>query len=65
MRRFASFSATILISFSTVAQDVDIDLSLEDGISIDTQQWYENPVVWVGVVLIMGFILIITRRKRA
>lgn len=43
------------------AQDVDIDIG-SDGISIDTEQWYENPVVWVAGVVAVVLIVFLSRR---
>ena len=65
MLRITSALTLSLLTAYTYAQDVDVDLSLEDGLSISTQQWYENPVVWVAGIILLVFILILTRRKRA
>ena len=64
--KLASFTAlTLLTSVVTYAQDVDIDIS-SDGISIDTEQWYENPIVWVGgIVLLVLLIVLISRSRKA
>lgn len=55
--------AVALLSFRAFAQDLDVDLSLEDGLSISTQQWYENPIVWVGAVLLVILFAVLVRRR--
>lgn len=61
MKRFFSLLALAFLSFSAIAQDLDIDIG-SDGISIDTEEWYENPIVWVGAVLVIILIVLLSRR---
>ena len=57
---YATLAATLL-SLSATAQDLDIDIS-SDGISISEGEWYENPIVWVGGVLVLILIVLLSRR---
>ncbi|OAV44581.1 hypothetical protein [Lewinella sp. 4G2] len=53
--------AVVLTTSSLRAQDVDISLD-GDGLSINTEQWYENPIVWVGFVLLLVVLFFALRR---
>ena len=56
MLRFTSGLAALLISATASAQiDVDIDLG--------QPEWYENPYLWVGVVVLLIIVLLVTRRR--
>ena len=61
MKRISSFLALAFLSFSAIAQDLDIDIG-KDGISVDTNEWYENPIVWVAAVLVLILIVLLSRR---
>ncbi|MEM7574243.1 MAG: hypothetical protein AAF433_15160 [Bacteroidota bacterium] len=54
------FTALILAAFSLTlaAQDALID------IDIDSQEWYENPYLWLGVAAFVVIVLLITRKKK-
>ena len=47
-------------SCTAFAQDVDISLD-GDGLSIDTEQWYENPLVWAGFILLIVVLVLVSR----
>ena len=54
----------LLSSRYVSAQELDVDIS-SDGISIDTRHWYENPLVWVGIILVVLLIVFLSRGARA
>ena len=47
----------LLLSATAQAQDALID------IDIDKNEWYENPILWVGVGLFFVLLIVLTRRK--
>ena len=53
-------AAALLTTISLRAQDVDISLD-SDGLSIDTEQWYENPLIWAGFVLLLVVLVLVSR----
>lgn len=59
--RTLSLTATLLLATcALVAQDnplIDID--------IDKTEWYENPILWVGVAAFFIILIVVTRRKPA
>lgn len=48
--------ATLTTTLAT-AQDALID------IDIDKTEWYENPILWVGVGAFFILLIVLTRRK--
>ena len=54
--KFMVLFAALFMNFSAFAQlDVDIDLGKE--------QWYENPLVWVGVAAFLLILVLLLRKK--
>lgn len=53
--------AVSLLSLSAAAQGLDIDIS-SDGISINKEEWYENPLIWIGAVLVLILVVVLSRR---
>ena len=57
--------ATAITSLALTAQDLDIDIS-KDGISIDSKEWYENPIFWViGLLVLILIVVLVTRTSKA
>ena len=57
-----SLLATAAVLLSTLARaqgDALID------IDIDKTEWYENPILWVGVAAFFIILIVMTRRKAA
>ncbi len=61
MRTF-SLTAVIVTLLSSFAQAQDNPLI---DIDIDRTEWYENPLLWVGVAAFFIILIIVTRRKSA
>ena len=60
-----SLLAVTLTFLNARAQELDIDIS-GDGISIDSQEWYENPIFWViGLLLLILIVVLVTRTSKA
>ena len=60
MRKFfPTAAAALLLSSVAGAQDALID------IDIDKTEWYENPILWVGVAAFFILLIVLTRRKSA
>ena len=57
------FVASLAVSTNLIAQDLDIDIG-SDGISISTQEWYENPYVWAGALAVIVLAILVSRRKK-
>ena len=59
MRAFSLTTLAVLL-FSTLASaqgDALID------IDIDKTEWYENPILWIGVAALFIILIVVTRRK--
>ena len=59
MRAFSLTTLAVLL-FSTLASaqgDALID------IDIDKTEWYENPILWIGVAAFFIILIVVTRRK--
>lgn len=67
MRKFINltlaFVASLVVSTSLTAQDLDIDIS-KDGIDISTNEWYENPYLWAGAFAVVVLAVLVSRRKK-
>ena len=59
MRTLTSTFLLLLAATSVRAQDALID------IDIDKTEWYENPLLWVGVGLFFVLLIVFTRRSKA
>ena len=60
MRSFSLTAlAVVALSYTALAQDALID------IDIDKTEWYENPILWVGVAAFFIILIVVTRRKSA
>ncbi|THH41152.1 hypothetical protein [Neolewinella litorea] len=58
MRHLTLTAALMMATTLLTAQDnplIDID--------IDKTEWYENPVLWVGVAAFFIILIVVTRRK--
>lgn len=51
---FAALAATLLPLAASAQIDIDVDLG--------KPEWYENPYIWVGVVVLLIIVLVLTRR---
>ncbi len=49
--------ATVLSSLAQAQNKPLID------INIDKTEWYENPILWVGVAAFFIILIVVTRRK--
>lgn len=59
MRTLTATFLLLLAATSVRAQDALID------IDIDKTEWYENPLLWVGVGLFFVLLIVFTRRSKA
>lgn len=59
MRAF-SLTALAVTLFSTPASAQDDALI---DIDIDKTEWYENPILWIGVAAFFIILIVVTRRK--
>ena len=58
MRSFyLTFALSLLAIATAAAQDALID------IDIDKTEWYENPILWIGVGAFFILLIVLTRRK--
>ncbi len=59
MRAFSLTTlAVVVLSFAANAQkDALID------IDIDKTEWYENPILWIGVAAFFIILIVVTRKK--
>ena len=64
INRSVSIFALVATAFAVRAQELDIDIG-SDGISINSRHWYENPLVWVGALVLVLIIVLLTRRSKA
>lgn len=51
---FAALAAVLLPLTAAAQIDIDVDLGKDE--------WYENPYLWGGVVLLLIIVLVLTRR---
>lgn len=64
-KTFATLLATAATTVATTAQDLDISIG-SDGISIDSKEWYENPIFWVvGLLVLILVVVLVTRTSKA
>lgn len=64
-KTFATLLATAAATLAATAQDLDIDIG-SDGISIDSTEWYENPIFWVvGLLVLILIVVLVTRTSKA
>ena len=54
-----AFALTFLIAVASAQDDALID------IDIDKTEWYENPILWIGVAAFFIILIVVTRRKSA
>ena len=57
---FFTALAFVLVQVTTFAQDGEI---LDVDIDLDTNEWYENPIIWVGVALLLVVLVLLSRRS--
>ena len=57
---FYTALAMVLVQFSAFAQDGEI---LDIDVDLDGPEWYESPIVWVGAVLLLVVLVLLSRRS--
>ncbi|WP_116127484.1 hypothetical protein [Lewinella sp. IMCC34183] len=60
MRAF-SLTTLVIVALSAVAQAQDALIDID----IDKTEWYENPILWIGVAAFFIILIVVTRRKSA
>ncbi len=57
---FFTLLALVLTQLTAFAQDGKI---LDVDIDLDGPEWYENPLVWVGVGVFLLVLVLLSRKK--